>query len=422
MAYIKEIEYFNCFILKGSTQYGGYDNYHVEESRIKGGYNEPFVDYGVRAHITDENYGRQIRSNAMTYSGIFNNRTGVNNTNEFSIGENITKAVDIQDGGIYKLFAEDTNLNIFQEEKVSRALIDKDAIYTAEGNAITASSANVIGQIVSYGGNYGIGKNPESFAYYAGRKYFVDKPKGAVLRLSRDGITEISNYGMNSFFRDIIPSADKVIGMWDMHNKNYVLSIQGTNVENTTIAFDEGVTGWVSRYSFIPQLGGSLDAKFYTFSPYIYDEDNQVVISNPCELYEHYTIDDYNNFYNQQHDSEVTLIFNQNVSVNKSFVTINYEGTPGWRIEAIQTDSDVALPIGVYSINNEDLIISGFQKMDNKYFSNIFNNSPEKAGEVVFQDDISGIKGFYTKLTVKTSDNNYNELFAVSTNYNINTY
>ena len=116
------------------------------------------------------------------------------------------------------------------------------------------------------------------------------------------------------------------------------------------------------------------------------------------------------------------MIFNQNVSVNKSFVTINYEGTPGWRIEAIQTDSDVALPIGVYSINNEDLIISGFQKMDNKYFSNIFNNSPEKAGEVVFQDDISGIKGFYTKLTVKTSNNNYNELFAVSTNYNINTY
>lgn len=409
MAYIKEIEYFNCFILKGSTQHGGYDNYHIEESRIKGGYNEPFVDYGVRAHITDDTYGREIRPNAMIYSGIFNNKTGVNNTNDFSIGENITKAVDIQDGSIQKLYAEDSNLNIFQEEKVSRALIDKDAIYTAEGNALTTSGDVVIGQIVPYGTNYGIGKNPESFAVFAGRKYFVDKPKGAVLRLSRDGITEISNYGMSSYFRDLITNADKIVGMWDMYNKDYILSIQGVNITDTTIAFDETVTGWTSRFSYIPQIGGSLDAKFYTFGP-------------SCDLYAHYSNTGYNNFYDTQYDSEVTLIFNENPSVNKSFATINYEGTPNWRVEAIATDSDFALPIGVYSTSNEDLIISGFQKMDNKYFSNIFNNSPANTNEVVFQDDISGIKGFYTKLTVKTSDNNYNELFAVSTNYNINTY
>lgn len=258
MAYTKEIQYFNCFILKGDS---GYDNYHVEESRIKGGYNEPFVDYGVRAHITDETYARQERPNAMIYSGIFNNKTGVNNTNEFSIGENITKSVDIQQGSIQKLFAEDTNLNIFQEERVSRALIDKDAIYSAEGSPITTSTANVIGQVISYGGNYGIGKNPESFAYYAGRKYFVDKPKGAVLRLSRDGITEISNYGMRGYFRDILRGATYIPGMWDVYNKDYVVSIQGGS-EDVTLSFDEAVNGWTSRYSYVPQLGGSLDGKF----------------------------------------------------------------------------------------------------------------------------------------------------------------
>ena len=406
MAYIKEVEYFNCFILKGTS---GNDNYHVEESRIKGGYNEPFVDYGVRAHITDDTYGREIRPNAMIYSGIFNNKTGVNNTNDFSIGENITKAVDIQNGSIQKLYAEDTNLNIFQEEKVSKALIDKDAIYTAEGGKITAAGNIVIGQIVPYGTNYGIGKNPESFATFAGRKYFVDKPKGAVLRLSRDGITEISNYGMRGYFRDLITNADKVIGMWDMYNKDFVLSVQGTNITDTTLAFDETTNGWVSRYSYIPQLGGSLDAKFYTFN-------------SACELYEHYTGVDYNNFYGTDYTSEVELVFNQNASVSKNFLTLNYEGTPNWEVINIETDSDTANDVGVYSNANQDLIISAFQKMDNKYFSNIFNNSPINANEVVFQDDISGIKGFYTKLTAKTSDTNYNELFAVSTNFNINSY
>lgn len=136
----------------------------------------------------------------MIYSGIFNSRTGVNNTNQFSIGESITKAVDSVHGSIQKLYAEDTNLLIFQENKVNGALIDKDAIFTAEGSSLSTTARVVIGQITPYLGEYGIGKNPESFAVFGFRKYFVDKDRGAVLRLSRDGLTEISSYGMRSFF------------------------------------------------------------------------------------------------------------------------------------------------------------------------------------------------------------------------------
>ena len=40
------------------------------------------------------------------------------------------------------------------------------------------------------------------------RKYFTDKNNNAVLRLSRDGITEISNYGMKDFFRDQLTALD----------------------------------------------------------------------------------------------------------------------------------------------------------------------------------------------------------------------
>lgn len=412
MAYSLEIEYFNCFILTGTD---GNDNYHVEESRIKGGYNEDFVDYGVRAYITDPSYGEQIRPNAMIYSGIFNNKTGVNNTNDFSIGENITKAVDIQNGSIQKLFAEDTNLNIFQEEKVSAALIDKDAVYTAEGNAITSSTDKVIGQIIPYGGNYGIGKNPESFAYYAGRKYFVDKPKGAVLRLSRDGITEISNYGMRSYFRDTltsIPSNERIIGIWDNYNKDYVLSL-GSSI-GKTIVFDESANGWTSFFDYLPEQGGSIASKYFT-------------IKNG-NIYEHYKATDnrYGVFYGANPaKSSVELIFNQNPSVSKSFHTINYEGTSDWQTSVITTDSsDKSKAISYYDPANQDLIISGFKKLDNKYTCNIINDSPAQADEIIFGSDMSGIKGFFAKLTIETKDTNtdYKELFAVSTNYNINSY
>ena len=176
--------------------------YVIEESRIRGGYNNASTDYGVRAYLVEENPEPNHRFNSIIYSGIYNSRTSYNKTNVFSIAEDITKSLDPAYGSIQKMFAEDTNLTIFQENKVSRALIDKDAIYSAEGGGSVTSTNLVIGQITPYSGEYGISKNPESFDYFGFRKYFTDKYRKAVLRLSRDGITEISNYGMSDFFRD----------------------------------------------------------------------------------------------------------------------------------------------------------------------------------------------------------------------------
>ena len=108
-------------------------DWYIEEARIRGGYNNTSVDFGVKAYIVEDTFKQQHRISSLIYSGIFNSRTGVNNTNQFSVGEDITKSADPANGSIQKLYAEDTNLIIFQEDKVSRALIDKDAIYSAEG-------------------------------------------------------------------------------------------------------------------------------------------------------------------------------------------------------------------------------------------------------------------------------------------------
>ena len=196
-----EINYFNSYFLKklqnvpsndievvGDTWSGPSSNpnedWYIEESRIRGGYNNTSTDLGVKAYIVEEQDKQTRRGNSLIYSGVFNSRTGVNKTNQFSVAEEITRSVDPIGGTIQKLFAEDTNLTIFQERKVNVALIDKDAIYTAEGQAVQTNSNVVIGQITPIPGNWGIGTNPESFAYYGYRKYFVDRHRNAVLRLS----------------------------------------------------------------------------------------------------------------------------------------------------------------------------------------------------------------------------------------------
>lgn len=178
-------------------------NWFIEEARIKGGFNNTSVDFGVKAYLNEDNPVQLNRSNTIIYSGVFNSRTGFNETNVFSVGETISVALDPSYGSIQKLYALDNNLTIFQENKVSKSLIDKDAIYSAEGGQTPVSSlTQVIGQNVPYLGNYGISKNPESFATFGFRRYFADKYRGKVMRLSRDGLSEISAAGMKDFFRD----------------------------------------------------------------------------------------------------------------------------------------------------------------------------------------------------------------------------
>ena len=179
-----------------------YENFYSEEMYIRGGFNNSYMSLGVKAYLDEEEPLQQHRFNTIIYSGVFNSRTGINRTNEFPTGTNITRSANPLNGSIQKIYSEENNLVVLQENKCSHALIDKDAIYTAEGGRTITTTNQVLGEIIPYAGEYGISKNPESFAVYAYRKYFVDRNRNAVLRLSQDGVTEISEYGMRDYFRD----------------------------------------------------------------------------------------------------------------------------------------------------------------------------------------------------------------------------
>jgi hypothetical protein len=357
MGAVVEVKYFNTFILKKTNNQdepiwngsfgipediGGYErvsssddkNWAIEESRIRGGYNNTTVDFGVKAYIVEDKNKASFRSSSLIYSGIFNSRTGINQTNVFSVGEDITKTADPANASIQRLFAEDTNLVIFQENKVSRALIDKDAIYNAEGGGSVTSTNLVIGQIVPYSGEYGISKNPESFAVYGYAKYFSDTNNNCILRLSNSGIDEISSYGMKDYFRDEVnrintnSSTGLILGGYDMHNSQYVVSTQVANtrakLDYNTLSFDEGAKGWVSFFTFRPSQIFSINNKFYT--------------TNSDGIWEHYSNTNRGNFYGTNNQSKVTVSFNAAPSNSKTFSTVAYEGANGWMVDSIVSD------------------------------------------------------------------------------------
>jgi hypothetical protein len=482
----------------------------------------------------------------MIYSGIFNSRTGINDTNVFSIGEDITKSADPANGSIQKLYASDTNLNVFQELKVSRALIDKDAIYSAEGGGAVTASNLVIGVLQPYTGEYGISKNPESFAQYGYNIYFADKNKNVILELGRSGLNEISSFGMKNFFRTNLQSIDSsfsegyVTGGFDIHNKQYVVSLRKNPVNNYdaenyyTLSYDSAYNGWVSLFDYQPEQMFSLRDNFYSI--------------NGGKVWEHYRSNSNSNstvprssFYGVNNNSSVSFIVNDNPTVSKSFMTIGYEGSSGWEINNLGMSSDpvgddfsvslqewrqvfdqsaqipsyyegeytvvqskaiataasttttvvltglsgtqgissgVIIPAGaivsgegvdsgttvvnydtttkvlttnqnlnitintqlffnlyvtrsnynaVFGTPNPSFInkyYSGFNRKENKYVANIVNNSGSRQDEVIFGNSISGIKGFYTNVTMVTDQltnlGGEKQLFSVSTNYTQN--
>ena len=493
MAAVIEVKYFNTFLLKkvnkevlnyaiipvwngsmGIPQAkGGFErpgnnvenDWVIEESRINGGYNNTSVSFGAKAYLVEEEPNGTRRGNSLIYSGIFNSTTGINNTNVFSIAEDIVKSASPANGSIQKLHAENSNLTIFQELKISRALINKDAIYSAEGRGTITNANLVIGTIQPYVGKFGISKDPTSFASYGQNKYFSDRNNNVILRLSQSGLDEISKSNMVDYFRDTLGGLTvagvegKIIGGYDIYNKQYVVSTQEPNndviapIENAgydTLAYDEQVKGWTSFFSYKPDQMFSLGNQFYSL--------------NSGKLYQHYSQTGIRNvFYSTAPvATSITFIFNPAVTSSKNFKTVSYEGTSGWQINSFVSDTTGRNLNFSNSnwINNEDtsaLIYSyvegrydstlpnpltgtavavrpfyqaGFDRKENLYVSNLINTSVAGPGEVgniqlnaagVSFNAMSGIKGFYATVTISTdtatNPGGEKELFAVSTEY-----
>jgi len=434
--------------------------------------------------------------------------------------------MDPANGSIQKLFAEDTNLVIFQENKVSKSLINKNTIYSGTQGAAETPDILVIGQNVPYSGRFGIGKNPESFAQYGFRKYFADPIRGSIIRLSRDGLTEISNYGMKDYFRDnlssldsnyktenvpwtiaanppqetnnpfyvedvsacdiflgskvlnlnssnvaidtgaivtntsVVPGSDpvliavttnntinpedsgffsyeyksKIVGGWDNHNRYYTVSLQSKpafvsdNSDFTTISFDDGINGWVSRYSYKPGFIGSLKGSY--FSTY----ENS--------LYRHYesNVDNNNflNYYGIRYTCGVNLIVNANPSIKKNFQTINYEGDNGWQVSSFSSDSTKYNNRGQGFVDsgstirsfNEGLYVdpnsgypqrAGFDRKENLYVAKIQNQSSIGFQEVLPGNSLTGVKGYLmnVQLNVDSSTNvgGPKEIWSIGTTF-----
>ena len=306
--YKVEIPWFNCYTFGNG----------VESNRIRDDFNAPHLGTGEKASTTLPGYGEEKLTNSLIYSSIYNSSSSVNGLNEFNASERITKDINPEYGTIQALKTRDSNVVVFTEDKVLKVLANKDILFNADGTTNVTASDKVLGNATPFSGDYGISTDPSSIASDQYRIYFTDKQRGAVLRLSMDGLTPISNVGMKSFFRDHLPKSKTLVGTFDKVSGEYNLGIEyqpiwdsETEYSTTTVSFNESSKGWVSFKSFTPPAGLSVAGKYFT------TDSNGIYLHNSGNFE--------NSFYGVKKDSSITVLFNDSPSEIKNFETIVME-------------------------------------------------------------------------------------------------
>ena len=144
----------------------------------------------------------------------------------------------------------------------------------------------------------------------------------------------------------------------------------------------------------------------------------------------------------------MTIIANQGPSTQKTFLTVDYEGNNGWEASLIFSDEtgadvdplttdwrfyeDKAQLISSYTDGAyvDDVtgytLRAGFDRKDNRYVANLINNSPVMPGEILFNAQMTGIKGYYSIATLttdlSTNVGGMKELYQVGMSYNISAF
>ena len=238
---IIDSKFYNCFV-----QADGIESYKYKDGFVA---NSVEVDLIPNA-VSSEPY-REVRRYAdLTYSEIYNENTNLNGLNEFNLAKaNFKEDIDKKYGSIQKLFSRDSDLMVFQEDKISKVLYGKNLLMNADGSSNVSAMDEVLGQQIMYSGEYGISKEPESFAVFGNRVYNTDTKRGVVLRTSIDGVTEIVT-GLKNYFRDLFIETEGTnkYGAYDPYNDQYVLAVDSEKViENTTL--EVGGSYELSNYS-----------------------------------------------------------------------------------------------------------------------------------------------------------------------------
>jgi len=302
----------------------------------------PLTDWNKgRAHAVFEDAEEVRRYNGITYSDAY--AEDVSNFSLSSFNPSLANffSLDSANGACNYIgnFRDDYLLAI-QENRASRIPIGKDIITSPNTSNIVSISTEVLNTPTYYSGDFGCGNNPESVLIRDGNAFFVDTSRKKLVRLTSEGLSPISENGVDSLFKTNIDlfqaqGGTRIVSGYDPEDDQYYVTLRESgSFDGLTLGYNVSAGAWQSRYTFFPDMYADQNGTMY--SAYYNDPAN----ANNAELFfSHDNESAYNTFYGTFGDSVVKIASNSNPSMTKVFNAVSLEGSsPNWVADPIVTD------------------------------------------------------------------------------------
>lgn len=376
---------------RGRIFSSGGSTINIEDPNFSDFYVSNFTSNG-RANIFSPQAKQLNLPTDVRYSDTYVPNTNINGLSRF-YGDAF-ETYDRVNGSIQKTTVRDNYLILLQELKTGYVPILQSIIEDqGSGNAANVAISNkLLNKVRYFAGDYGIGKNPESMARFAGTIYFVDPNRGQVIKLT-GGLQPISTIGMDSYFTSKLTSIKstpnaKVIGSYDPYNDEYIISFKiatASNSGDATIAFSEAINRWTSFYSFIPDAGG-----------YIF---NQYITHKAGVLYTHNNNSSYGSFYGTNYGAYVDVVFNNSPNLIKTFLGVIEQSNSKW------------IPTVISTSNNQtsELAADDIYEKEDVFFASFLRDSSSPGG-LISGDDL---KGNWIRLKLSEASVTASTLFSV---------
>ena len=355
-----------------------FKNVYLESEHASHFFYSKASDHG-HVKVVNEDAATVQRTASITYSDFQANDSNILKYSSFYLADANYKDLPYRYGQIDRIIDEDGYMFVLQDSKVCKLPISKQVLSTGDGQSIVAINTDLIGEPVFYGGDYGSSGYPQAVVYREGRIFFFDITSEKIVRTGGDGLTIISDFGLDSFLESNIADIKKavfeedkphnikprIIGGYDPDYDEYLftvgpsrhhslrLGLDETDVGNYvtnngfTVAFNSKSNTWTSFYSFIPTCYANIgDSLISCFNPspsgnnlfYIHSDEAQYSNTQTGQTPVK------GKYYGTQYDSVVEVVSSFNPSMVKVFNALSMEtDSSNWTASLFTSDQRTSI-------------------------------------------------------------------------------
>lgn len=290
------------------------------------------VNSNGRAFIFDENANQVTFPVLHRWSLAYQSDTNVNQANRF-YAENFD-SLDRGNGALMRTSVWERMMTFFQERKIGQTGIYQKYITDSGGQNQLITTNNIItpNNVSYYSGQYGVANQATAVVQSGFVFYGVDDNKNVIWRLSRDGLTDLTeDYRVKSWAGANMPKylnpgtykfggQQKILGCFNIRPDNvgeYLLLAQGTSLNaGETLGFEEKYNSFGSFYD--------IDCDYMVCA------ENDLYMFYNGNLWKRSTATQYSNYFGVQYTPFITLVFNETIGVKKVFNSVAYQSDKIW--------------------------------------------------------------------------------------------